>query len=438
MPSTSSRAVAVAAVAAVEAGAFTDAALRDALADAELESGAAARATALATLAVRLRQRCDLVLQPRCSRPVEELDPWLRATLRVGAVELLWTDRHHTPSAVHGLVEVAKQTGRRELAGFANAVLRRIAEQAERLRQPPDTLSFETDPAGWLTGWESHPRWLVERWLAAVGADAALERCRAGNREPSLAVRRNPLRVGPEAFDAALSAAGVAARRGALVPEAWVLPSSRDVTQLPGFAEGWFTVQDEAAMCIAPVTGVQPGCRVIDLCAAPGGKATHLAELMGDRGEVIACDRNAGRLSRVEETVRRLGLSCVRTRAADARALPKVLLQADAVLLDAPCTGTGTLARRADLRWRLHPDRLIEAAAALTRLGGVLVYATCSLEPEENEAQMSWLAERRPDLVPDADAQWPAGADREQAWARIEPSEAGWDGMFVARRRRVP
>ncbi len=245
----------------------------------------------------------------------------------------------------------------------------------------------------------------------------------------------------------ALAAADITAEALADTPHGVALTSPGRIMALPGFHEGWFCVQDAGAQRIAPLCNVQPGQRLLDLCAAPGGKATHLAALLAGTGEVTACDKNAARLQLAAESAARLQLSNLRCEAGDGRELAARLEPFDAVLADVPCCGTGTLARRPDLRWQLSAQRLTElvplqrellaAAARLTRPGGLLVYATCSLESEENEAQMTWFDAEFPDFEPANEGAVLPGWDQATASATLLPDGADRDGFFAARRRRV-
>ncbi|MCC7492285.1 MAG: 16S rRNA (cytosine(967)-C(5))-methyltransferase RsmB [Fimbriimonadaceae bacterium] len=441
--SATSRAVAVAVQRAVETGAFAEVALHRELTTASLQGPSAARATALTHGSIRLRRRCDFVLRPLLSRPLGGLDPVLRAVLRVGAFELLWAAQTRVGAAVNDLVNIARDWGHAGLAQYANGVFRRLAGEADALRDEPPELA--ADPVERLVEWESHPRWLVQRWVARHGVETARAWCLAGNREPRLHLRANRLRTSAADLLHVLRNRGIAVEAGRLCPEAVLLQEPQAVEGLPGWREGWFTIQDEGAMLIAPVSGATAGQRVIDLCAAPGGKATHLAELLGDQGEVLACDRNAGRLQRVDQAAARLGLKCIQTVAGDVRETLTAAAPAEVVLLDAPCSGSGTLARRPDLRWHLKAARLAEvtalqcellaAAARLTRPGGVLVYATCSMEQEENEGQMRWFDSTFGDFAPAAAGPVPPSWDAAAGWATIGPGD-GHDGFFVACRRR--
>lgn len=344
-------------------------------------------------------------------------------------------------------MEIAKRRGHPRLAGITNGVLRNLVRQAHILRDPPAALRRADRLEEYLTHWESHPAWLVRRWLEIYGSETTKRLVAAGNREPRPHLRVNRLRTDRATLTAALREAGLAVEDTPLSPFGVKLDSPGAVPALPGFGDGWFTVQDQGAMVIAPVTDAVAGERVIDLCAAPGGKATQLAEQMRDEGEVVAIDVHPERVEQIVETAARLGLTCLTARTADARELVGELEPADVVLLDAPCTGSGTLARRPDLRWQTGPRRLREliplqqellrSAAALTRVGGRLIYATCSLEPEENESQMAWFDANVEGFAPEQPKAPPQGWDAARAQGLVLPMTEDHDAFFVARRRRL-
>lgn len=426
--------------------AFAHLALSHILRTAALPPRERALATELAQGTVRMRAAVDFALAQFCHYQLTRLSPWIRNLLRLAAYELLFLHRTSPAATCHAAVELAKQYGHPGTVRLVNAVLRRLSEQRKQIDYPP----FETDPVGHLTTRLSHPRWLVERWLQRWPPEEVRALCLTNNRPPPLTVRVNRLRLTPEDLRAQWEVRGVKAQPCRWAPEGLVVGHVGEVQLLWGFDQGWFTVQDEASMLVGYLAAPQPGWEVADLCSAPGGKATHLAELMGDRGRVWAVDLHSRRLQRVAETAVRLGLRNLFTRCADARRVAEVLPQPlDLVLLDVPCTGTGTLRRRADARWRKQPEQLEElvtlqrellsAAAELVRPGGVLVYSTCSLEPEENEEQIRWFRERYshfvPALEPPPEVELP-GLNRAEGWLHLWPPRDGTDGAFLARLRR--
>jgi 16S rRNA (cytosine967-C5)-methyltransferase len=374
----------------------------------------------------------------------------------VGAYQLLFLD--HVPAAVAVSEAVAQAGSRPHVRGFVNGVLRglerKIAGRLAGDEPPPEVPSprrlpgrtggwillredllprAEADPGGWLASAASLPRALASGWVERHGLEAALEIARAQNAPPPLALRVNRLRTSREALLEQLRAEGIGVRTGEH-PAAIVLEAGLGDAQ-GAVAAGLATVQDETAMAVAPLCDPQPGERIVDLCAAPGGKATHLAELMGDQGLVDAVDVDPDRLGRVERAVARLGLQCVRTTLTDPGDPhpPAGGQPVDCVLADVPCSNTGVLRRRVEARWRLAQldrpgllrlqDRLLERACDLVRPGGRVVYSTCSLEEEENAGQVRALLGRRDDML----------LEEEELTL---PRRGGGDGGYRARLRR--
>jgi 16S rRNA (cytosine967-C5)-methyltransferase len=289
-------------------------------------------------------------------------------------------------------------------------------------------------PAATILGLRhSLPAWLAELlllWLPPQRAEAFAASC---NQPPSLDLRVNPLRASRDQVLVALRQAGAAAEPLAEPQAIGLSGRVGDPRQLPGYAEGQWCVQDRSAQRIAPLLQPQPGQLILDACAAPGGKSTHLAELLGDQGEIWAVDRSEARLRRLQRNAERLGLAAIHTLAADAGQLagqrPEWLGQVDRILLDAPCSGLGTLARHADARWRIDPgaitelvalqQQLLEALLPLLKPTGLLVYATCTVHPAENGELIAALLARHPQLHLRSTQQW---------W----PGESAGDGFYAA------
>ncbi len=380
---------------AVAAGAYADGALERELQRAALAPADRGLATELAYGAIRQRRLLDAWLDRLGKVPAARQPPKLRWLLHLGLYQLLATDRVPASAAVSTSVELAKRGGLAQLAPVVNGLLRACLRQ----RQAGQDLVLPADPAAALAIRQSLPDWLAAellQWLPPQQAEAFGVAC---NAPPPLDLRVNRLRSSREAVLAAFAAAGVAAEPLADLPAGLSLTGrSGDLRQLPGYAEGHWCVQDRAAQRIAPLLDPQPGERILDACAAPGGKSTHLAELMGDRGLVLALDRGEARLQRLRRNQQRLGLSCIEPRLGDAvhlaAAAPELLGRLDRILVDAPCSGLGTLARHADARWRLEPAaidglvalqrQLLEGLLPLLKPAGRLVYATCTVHPREN------------------------------------------------------
>ena len=388
----------------------------------------------------RLRGRLDYLLERKVERGLESVKPGVRDSLRIGLYELLYMDGVPEYAAVSQAVDLAQSKGGRGAAGFANAVLRGIARDGGGPEHFPDP---ETRLVEFLSTWGSHPRWMVERWLERWSSVDVGKLVEANNGVPPLSLRC--LWDSPEEAVKALEAEQIIATTVGCGTGCVVVSGRASLEQAMAVVPT--VVQDPAAALVVSYADPDSDARIADLCAAPGGKALALA---GRGNLVLAADRSIERLHLVQENVDRVraqggpGLR-VGTVQADASAPP--VSRPDMVLLDVPCTGTGTLRRNPDIRWKLTPSRVDEMAALQGRMldecadvvpsGGVLVYATCSLEPEENEEQIDAFIARRPDFQIDPGA----GVDKkflnDRGYLYVTPQGGGFDGAFAARLRRV-
>ncbi len=410
-----------------EQGAYANRALAAEADRARLDARDRALATRLAYGAVQRRGTLDHLVVRLADRPVQRLDPPVLAALRLGLLQLLFLDGIAPHAAVDESVELAKASGGGG-AGLVNAVLRRAARAGASL------LIELGDASAWEAAVRhSVPEWLAEMWWAELGAEEARELLRAVNGPAESALRANTLVGSREALLSALAGDGVVARAAGDVPEALVLDGPFDAHGSPLWATGAFMPQSRASQRVARALAPHPGDRVLDLCAAPGAKTTHLAALMADRGEIVAVERHPGRAEALRRTAERMHAGIVETRIGDAAAFDAEA-SFDRVLVDPPCSGLGTLQSRPDLRWRVSPEsiaellplqaRILSAGARALRPGGVLVYSTCTISTRENEAQLAALLRVDPGLEADGEP------------LRILPHRDGTDGFFVARVRR--
>ena len=385
-----------------------------------------------------LRQRSilDAYLSERVKGGLVRLDPDLGDLLRLGAYQLLSMRSVPAYAAIAQTVELAKQRHGIGASKLANAVLRRVDRERDALVLP--TL---TDPVDALALAHSHPRWLVARWVARWGAAETEQLLIANNTEPSTVLR--PYGIVREQLETMLENAGVDVQESPLVRDSIQLPHGVSLTELGAFRKGLFFVQDPASTLVTQYADIPAGARVADLCAAPGGKTLELSRTAQI---VVAGDRNVQRTQRLIENLRRVEARNIASVVMDAR--HPAVREMDAVLIDVPCTGTGTLRRHPDARWRLRISdiavmaalqrSILRAAAAVVRPGGLLVYSTCSLEPEENDEQIeSFLAEHDDwKLEPPGDGVVPASV-LDAGRLRVLPQRNGVDGAFAARIRRV-
>jgi 16S rRNA (cytosine967-C5)-methyltransferase len=313
-----------------------------------------------------------------------------RLLLRLGLYQIFWLERIPAHAAVHETVELARRMGCGAKTGFLNAVLRGCLREREAIVRQLQTLKKEDPAAGY-----SHPAWLVERWQARWGPEKTAQLLEWNNAPPPTLARVNLLKTDAATLTRRWKEAGIgfAARQwdwtGAdLVFE---LQSHPSLAEWEDFQRGFFYVQDASTLLAVEALSPQPGENILDLCAAPGGKTTYMAQRMGNRGHILAQDNQPERLRRLEENCARLGVVCVETVAARVPGAAAF----DRILVDAPCSNSGVLRRRVDLRWRIRAGELerlrreqgelLRQAAAQLKPGGRLVYSTCSLEPEENE-----------------------------------------------------
>ncbi len=401
------------------AGAYADLALHAALSRSSLAGPDRAFATELVYGTLRWRGRLDFLLSRVVDRDLDKLEPLVANVLRLGAYQIVFADRVPDTAAVDQAVRCIRAAGVERATGLVNAALRRLAREHAEIPLP----DLETDPEGHLTRALSLPAWIARRWIELYGPAEAAALAQASNASPPLCVRANRRRTSREALLAELRDRFPEARACALAPDGIVLGRRGNPARDPAFLAGLFTVQDEASQLVVALLDPQPGEMVLDACAAPGGKATAIAERVATPGSecpgaVLALDRHARRVDLVRRDARRLGLDRLRAMERDAtQPLDDLAPEGgfDRVLVDAPCSGLGTLRRNVDARWRVDPadpERLAEtqgsllaSAAAVLRPGGVLVYSTCTLLPEENEGIVRAFLEASPQFAlapPDA------------------------------------
>jgi 16S rRNA (cytosine967-C5)-methyltransferase len=389
---------------------------------------------------LRMRGFLDFLIDRFYRGKPDALQSGLRNILRVALFQARFAEK----IPVYAAVDEAVNTTRRIFPGrekLVNAILRNTLRGWTDVTFP----GLEADPAGHIAVVHSHPRWLVERWIGCFGIEQTLALCKADNEIPSLTLRVNRLKATRQDMLERLSRTGHDVRPTGYSPEGIILAKPPvALREMPEIAGGLLYVQDEASQLISRLLAPGRGERVLDLCAGSGGKTTHLAALMENAGELVAADIQESKLKSLEATSRRMGLD-VRTAAVDATdaAGMAALGSFDRVLVDAPCSGLGTLRRNPEIRWHLTADklgefpplqkRILENAAACVKKGGTLLYSTCSVMPEENDGVVEAFLEGHPDFAPARPAaDFPAEALDLKGFLRTFPHRHGTDGFFGA------
>lgn len=421
--------------------AFADIALEHALERARLEPRDAALCTEIVFGTLRWRRHLDWRLTPHLNRPLAKLDPWVRALLRLTAYQLIFLDRVPRWAAVDEAVSVARLKSRVPgPAEFVNAVLRSFT----RAPGPPRLPAHPVEAAG--VRW-SFPDWIAARWIARYGMEEAERLMAALDERPPVTIRTNTLRITREDLATRLRDEELAETDPTpLAPEGLTVRRGA-VGRWAAFAAGWCAIQDEASMLIARLLDPSPGELVADTCAAPGTKATHLAQLMDNRGRIVAMDPNAARLRLLTQAAARLGVDIIEAHAGGVAAVAgRWKGRCDRVLVDAPCSNLGVLRRNPDVKWNRDESDLgrlaekqrgiLAAAAALARPGGRLVYATCSLEPEENDLIVRGFLDGHPDWTVDPPSDFPV-APSPDGFIRCLPHVHGTDGFTAVRLARA-
>ncbi|HHW07955.1 MAG TPA: 16S rRNA (cytosine(967)-C(5))-methyltransferase RsmB [Clostridia bacterium] len=436
----------------LEDGAYANIAVHDRLQQTQLSGPERGLFTELVYGVARTRQTLDWALSRFLNRRLDSLTPAVRNILRLGAYQLMYLERVPPRAAIHEAVELAKVYGHQGVAGLVNGVLRSLLRNLNRLPFP----SLAAEPVKHIALKYSHPEWLVERWLAAYGQEGTIRLCEYNNRPAPLTVRVNTLKTTKEELRRRLVAKGMEVANSRYVPEALLVENWPGLEQVEEFAQGLFTMQDESSMLVAHALKPAGDALVVDACAAPGTKTTHLAELMQDRGKILAFDIHAHKLPLIKQACRRLGITSVDTHLGDARELPRLVPRPPSyILVDAPCSGLGVLGRRADARWRKQPEQLRElpelqlailtAGGKALAPGGVMVYSTCSISPEENQVVVRrFLAENPGFVLENLQPYVPFTPEREEdrqlmgeGMLQLLPHVHGVDGFFMARLRKL-
>lgn len=356
---------------------------------------------------LRWRSRLDLEIRKASQNPQRQIDPRLLQLLRLGAYQILFLDRVPDAAAVNESVSLARAHFHDEkIVKFVNALLRQIARQKNQETFPP----LDESPIAHIAQTTAHPEWMVEGWVRDFGLESTLLLCQCNNLKPPHTIRVNTLKISREELQKKFKAMGIEAHPTPFSPEGLILGEGFYPVGNPLFAQGMYFIQDESSQIVAHILAPRAGERILDTCAAPGGKTTHLAQLMRNQGHIIGIDRFRSKLRRLQENFLRMGISIIDPIAADALGplpFPNIPFL-DRILVDAPCTGLGILHRHPEIKWRRKPEdsrrlqkiqlRILNNAASYLKPDGILVYSTCTLTHEENQDVVESFLKEHPDF----------------------------------------
>jgi len=342
----------------------------------------------------RFKKRLDWIIAQYLTSRIKKIPLTVQNILRMGAYQILYLEKIPAYAIVNESVELVKDSSYSTYSGMVNAILRNISRKSVLVSWP----DIESEPVRYISVFYSYPEWLVERWMKRFGLEICLAICQAGNEKPDFALRINSLRISQEQFQRKLSELKIPFQKSLYLPQcAITIKDHYNIVNMPFFQDGLFSIQDESSMLASEFLMPGAGETVFDMCSGPGGKTTHMAQIMGNKGKIVSFENNRRRLEMVMAESRRLGIKIVSPVLADSRRLNNEYLEkADKILLDAPCSGSGVIRKKPDLKWKKWnkehlrklnqiQKELLDTAARYLRWGGELLYATCSMEREEND-----------------------------------------------------
>ena len=400
---------------------------------------------------LRMLNTLDFVLGQFLKKPLAELPTWIRNILRMGVYQILFMDKVPDSATCNESANLARQYGHAGTVKLVNGVLRNVARSQGQLSFP----DMAEDPALAISIKYSHPLWLVKRWIGEFGIEDTVRLCQANNEIPPNSVRTNTLKTNRNELQTTLTEAGISSREGKLAPETLVLDGFKSVGGLDAHRSGLFMVQDESSTLVGHALSPEPGSFVIDACSAPGGKSTHLAQLMDNRGQIISADLHPHKMNLIRDNCTRLGVEIITPVVLDATELDREYKgQADYILVDAPCSGLGVLRRRPEIKWRKGPAEIsalhklqvsiLLSAAKCLKPGGAIVYSTCTVTSEENLDVINEFLHQTPALMleslsaylPESVSHMPGTETISQGYIQVLPHIHGTDGFFMARMRK--
>ncbi|WZL74788.1 16S rRNA (cytosine(967)-C(5))-methyltransferase RsmB [Clostridiaceae bacterium 35-E11] len=382
----------------------------------------------------------DFIIGAFSKIKIKKINKVVLNILRMGLYQMIYLDKIPEFAAVNESVKLVKKMDYRATA-FVNGILRNYLRNKEKVKMP----TLQAQPIEHLSIKYSHPTWMVERWLKQFGQDFTESMLKANNETPKLTIRTNTLKITREALIEHLQNEGIQASKGIYIDEAIYIENIGNLQEWESFHKGLFQIQDESSMCVAHVMDPKPGELIVDVCAAPGGKTTHIAQLMENKGRILARDIYDHKLKLIDDNALRLGIDVIKTMRFNAKALDHSLLEkADRVLVDAPCSGLGIIRRKPELKYNKCPDdieditmlqlEILNNASKYVKEDGILVYSTCTIEKEENIGVVEKFIEQNRNFeILDVNDVLPKTLRSKEKYLQLYPNIHGMDGFFICK-----
>ncbi len=389
---------------------------------------------------IKNKLKLDFFISKLSSKKIDKLSYPVKNILRLAIYELEYTTAPHY-AIIDSYVNLVKKY-EKKAAGFVNAILRNFIRQKDNINFP----SLEDNPVQNISINYSHSEWMVTKWIKTYGIEDTISICEYNNSIPSITIRVNTLKITPQELTTIFDEQNIEYSKSEFLDECLNIKHKGNITQLPGFKEGYWIVQGESSCIVSKVLSPKEDSKILDLCAAPGGKTTHLASLINNKGSIKAVDINKSRIKRIKENCERLGVNCVDVEVADG-AKYQTDEKFDYILIDAPCSNTGVFSKRLDAKWNKSQQdiknlselqfKILDHAKNLLSPNGVLVYSTCSIEPEENIEVVEKFIANNPDFIIDnINSYLPDKLKSKEKYLQILPSRYNIDGFFICRIKR--
>lgn len=395
---------------------------------------------------IKYTRRLDYVINHFSKIPIKKMKPVIRYTLRMSVYQILFLDKVPNSAVCNEAVKIVKKRNMGSLSGFVNGILRNIVRHSETIPYP-DSLSNSIEYLGIMY---SFPDWMIKLWLGNYSYEFVEELCKSLNESPDVSIRINNLLTSKENLRIDLEKEGVIVQEGKLALEALRIRGGASISSLESFKKGHFTVQDESSMLVSHVLDPKPGEQILDVCGAPGGKTTHMAELMSNRGTVVSGDIYAHKLELIEQAARRMEHKIIQPVLQDAtKENVDYISKFDRILIDAPCSGLGIIHKKADIRWKKQykdikeltkiQKKIIATCSKYVKPGGIMIYSTCTISSLENEQMVEWILENLDFELESINEYIPESLHNEctkKGYIQIFPNDANTDGFFISRLRK--